>query len=53
MIQAAKDLGRLDYEIEQLAAKLERITDRIEAELADLHRRRDAAAAVVAREGGQ
>jgi hypothetical protein len=53
MIQAAKDVGRIEYEIEQLEAKQDRINTRIGEELADLRRRRDEAAKAVAREGGQ
>ena len=53
MIQAAKDVGRIEYEIEQLEAKQDRINARIGEELADLRRRRDEAAKAVAREGGQ
>ena len=53
MIEAAKDVGRLEYEIEQLEAKQDRINTRIGEELADLRRRRDEAAKAVAREGGK
>ena len=53
LIWAAQDVGRLEYEIQQLTAKRERINERIKAELADLARERDAAAEIVRQEGGK
>ena len=53
LIWAAQDVGRLDYEIEQLTAKRDRINERIKAELAAMVRERDAAAEIVRQEGGK
>ena len=53
LIEAAQDVGRLNYEIRPLIAKRERINERMKIEIADLLRERDKAAEIVRQEGGK